>query len=159
MSLEAGSWTTIVGSYVHNSRLAADGINIPVKGDWLNIPFGVREWIRDQIDLCKPARLNILNGSIEEDHTIKMHLVEKGVLIPLPKYDNCFLARTDPKDVARVESRTVISTPEKDETIPEPADGVKGTLGHWMSPGDLDAAIKERFPGCMNGITISIINL
>ena len=28
-------------------------------------------------------------------------LVKKGVLIPLKKYDNCFLARTDPKDVAR----------------------------------------------------------
>ena len=34
-------------------------------------------------------------------------LVKKGVLIPLKKYDNCFLARTDPKDVARwaLESR------------------------------------------------------
>jgi len=28
---------------------------------------------------------------------IKEELVKKGILIPLPKYDNCFLARTDPK--------------------------------------------------------------
>ena len=37
-------------------------------------------------------------------------MVEQGVLTPLTKYQNCYLARTDPKDVARTEARTVIST-------------------------------------------------
>ena len=55
-------------------------------------------------------------------------MVKKGILTPLPKYKNCFLARTDPKDVARVESKTVISTPKMCETIPEVAEGVKGNL-------------------------------
>ena len=63
-----------------------------------------------------------MDGSISEDKALKAGLVKKGVLIPLHKYDNCFLARTDPKDVARVESKTVISTSNKDETIPEPAE-------------------------------------
>ena len=67
------------------------------------------------------------------------------------RYDNCFLARTDPKDVARVESKTVISTPQKLESIPPAAEGVKGSLGNWMSPRDLDARVKELFPGCMQG--------
>ena len=67
------------------------------------------------------------------------------------RYENCFLARTDPKDVARVESRTVISTPQKLESIPPAAEGVKGTLGNWMSPRDLDAKVQELFPGCMEG--------
>jgi len=53
--------------------------------------------------------------------------------------------------VARVESKTVISTPEKNETIPEVAEGVKGSLGHWMSPKDLEDAVQDRFPGCMRG--------
>ena len=41
--------------------------------------------------------------------------------------ENCWLAKTDPKDVARVESKTVISTDNMNETIPTPADGVEGT--------------------------------
>jgi len=50
-----------------------------------------------------------MNGSVEEDTKLKQDLVAKGVLIPLQKYDTCFLARTDPRDVARVESRTVLA--------------------------------------------------
>ena len=53
--------------------------------------------------------------------------------------------------MARVESRTVISTPQKLETIPPTAEGVTGRLGHWMSPRDLDAKVQELFPGCMQG--------
>lgn len=58
--------------------------------------------------------------------------------IDLPLTSNLFsnfnfisswLARTDPADVARVESRTVISTPKREDTVPTPKDGVKGTLG------------------------------
>jgi len=62
-----------------------------------------------------------------------------------------WLSRTDPADVARVESKTFISTPEKNESIPEPREGVTGALGNWISPSDMDKAIKERFPGCMKG--------
>lgn len=40
---------------------------------------------------------------------LKQLLVSAGVLVPL-KYDNCYLARTDPRDVARTESRTFLST-------------------------------------------------
>ena len=56
-----------------------------------------------------------------------------------------------------MESKTVISTPNKLETIPQPADGVKGQLGYWMSPEDLDKRIKELFPGCMKGISVFCI--
>ena len=122
-----------------------------LKGHWSSLPTTVRQWAQEQIALCQPDSLYIMDGSLSEDKALKSQLVKKGVLIPLPKYDNCFLARTDPKDVARVESKTVISTPDKTETIPEPAEGVKGTLGHWMSPAELDSAIQERFPGCMKG--------
>ena len=42
--------------------------------------------------------------------------------------ENCWLAKTDPKDVARVESKTVICTDNMNETIPTPADGVEGKI-------------------------------
>ena len=94
----------------------------------------------------------VLGRELDQTNSqVLAHLVKKGVLIPLPKYENCFLARTDPRDVARVESKTVISTPNKIETIPEPAEGHQGQLGHWMSPEDLDDKIHELFPGCMRG--------
>lgn len=140
--------------------LAAKSEVAPVRvinGNWHSLPATVRAWARNQIDLCQPDNLHIMDGSPEEDRKLKAQLVKKGVLIPLPKYDNCFLARTDPKDVARVESRTVISTPEKLETIPEAAEGVKGTLGHWISPEALDDKIQELFPGCMNGRTMYLV--
>ena len=62
-----------------------------------------------------------------------------------------WLARTDPGDVARVESKTVISTEEKYDTVPHTKSGVKGTLGNWISPDDLEKALDDRFPGCMRG--------
>ena len=46
---------------------------------------------------------------------------------------------------------------DKIETIPEPASGVQGTVGHWMSPEKLDDAISERFPGCMKGRTMYLV--
>lgn len=62
-----------------------------------------------------------------------------------------WLARTDPKDVARVESKTVIVTKKQRDTIPIPAQGAKSQLGSWMSESDWQKAREERFPGCMAG--------
>lgn len=132
-----------------------DGIP-PVRvlhGDWLRLPDPVRVWAKDQILLCRPQALHIMDGSLAEDRELKKELVRIGHLIKLtdPTYDNCYLARTDPRDVARVESKTVISTPEQVETVPIVGKGVKGALGNWIHPDDLDARIKELFPGCMQG--------
>ncbi|XP_065584142.1 phosphoenolpyruvate carboxykinase [GTP]-like isoform X2 [Artemia franciscana] len=62
-----------------------------------------------------------------------------------------WLARTDPADVARVESRTLVVTKRKQEAITTPKSGIQGTLGNWMSMEQWKAAIQERFPGCMTG--------
>ena len=67
-----------------------------------------------------------------------------------------WLARTDPADVARVESKTVISTSEKRDTVPITAEGVTGALNKWISPSDMENAFDERFPGCMKGKYLSI---
>lgn len=80
------------------------------------------------------------------------------------------MALTDPSDVARVESRTFISTPRQIDTIPTPAHGFKeadpalnlrglkcSTMGNWMSPEDLEYEINRRLPGCMKGRTMYVI--
>lgn len=72
-------------------------------------------------------------------------------------YTCSWLARTNPADVARVESRTFISTDSKSDAVATARPGVKGSLGNWISPSDMDKAIVERFPGCMKGRTMYVI--
>jgi len=63
------------------------------------------QWIREVADLCKPSSIHVCTGSEEEYHALCQLMVEKGTLIPLnPKLrPNSYLARSDPRDVARVE--------------------------------------------------------
>lgn len=70
-----------------------------------------------------------------------------------------WLARTDPADVARVESRTFVVTSKRSDAIPSRKEGVAGTLGNWMSPDDLHKSIQERFPNCMKGNAVFITSL
>ena len=62
-----------------------------------------------------------------------------------------YVVRTDPHDVARVESKTFICTEEKYESIPHAKEGVKGQLGNWMSVSDMNSQLGEKYPGCMKG--------
>lgn len=61
-----------------------------------------------------------------------------------------WLALTDPRDVARIESKTVIITQEQRDTVPIPKSGIS-QLGRWMSEEDFEKAFNARFPGCMKG--------
>lgn len=69
-----------------------------------------------------------------------------------------YLCRTDPADVARVENKTFIVTPEKYQSVPHVKEGVKGILGQWMSPEDANHEVfQSRFPGCMKGRVMYVI--
>lgn len=61
-----------------------------------------------------------------------------------------WLALTDPRDVARIESKTVIITQEQRDAVPIPKTGLS-QLGRWMSEEDFEKAFNARFPGCMKG--------
>lgn len=117
----------------------------------------LRSYIEECASLCCPKDIYICDGSdIEYDHLLK--LMEKmGTISPLTKYENCWLARTNPADVARVEKFTFISTERKSDTVPTTRKDVTGELGNWISPADMDKAILERFPGCMKGRTMYVI--
>jgi len=119
-------------------------------------PQHVSEWIQHWADICQPKDIYIMDGTIEEDVELKKMLVRAGVLTPLSKYDNCFLARTDPRDVARTEGRTYLSTKEKITSVPV-TEYSSGKLGNWLAPEDLDTRVKELFPGCMAGRTMYVI--
>ena len=66
-------------------------------------------------------------------------------------YYYSYLARTSPEDVARLEDRTFICTPNERDAIPIPKKGVKSQLGYWMDPEKMEAELKEKFSRCMEG--------
>ncbi|CAN8001790.1 unnamed protein product [Ixodes pacificus] len=122
-----------------------------------SLPQEVRAYVEEKQRICQPSTVHVCDGSDAENSHLLDLMLKSGSIVPLPKYRNCYLARTDPADVARVESRTFISTERREDTIPTPKEGVKGTLGNWMSPSDLQKALDERFPGCMKGRTMYVI--
>ncbi|XP_069630514.1 phosphoenolpyruvate carboxykinase [GTP], mitochondrial isoform X2 [Haliaeetus albicilla] len=123
---------------------------------WGLCPPPARQFVEEGVRLCRPRALRLCDGSPAEGAALLSQLQAEGVLHPLPKYDNCWLARTDPRDVARVESRTVLVTErERDAIPPKPPGGGPQQLGNWMSPPAFEQAVQERFPGCMEEPLVS----
>ncbi|XP_055373071.1 phosphoenolpyruvate carboxykinase [GTP]-like [Condylostylus longicornis] len=117
----------------------------------------VKSFVEDAVLLCQPDAVHICDGTERENRYLIKELCDQKTIISLPKYENCWLARTNPRDVARVESKTFICTDFINDTIPTPQDGVKGTLGNWISPEDMKKAVQDRFPACMRGRTMYIV--
>lgn len=126
-------------------------------GNVSNLTPSVKSFVEESVALCQPDQVHICDGSEMENKMLLRMMLDEGTIIALPKYENCWLARTNSADVARVESRTLICTEKREETIPTPKEGVQGTLGNWISPSDFDQAIQERFPGCMKGRTMYVV--
>ncbi|XP_069352558.1 phosphoenolpyruvate carboxykinase, cytosolic [GTP] isoform X1 [Eulemur rufifrons] len=136
-----------------------NGLNFSAKvvqGSLDSLPRAVREFVESNVKVCQPEYLHICDGSEEENRRLLEHMEEQGVIRRLRKHDNCWLALTDPKDVARIESKTVIITQEQRDTVPIPKSGVS-QLGHWMSEEDFEKAFNARFPECMKGRTMYVI--
>ncbi|XP_060599186.1 phosphoenolpyruvate carboxykinase, cytosolic [GTP]-like [Ruditapes philippinarum] len=126
-------------------------------GNLNKLPARVRYFVEENAKVCQPDTIHICDGTDREKDLLYYILQRDGTIKPLPKYENCWLTSTDPADVARVESRTFISTQEEHDTVPRSKPGIKCTLGNWMSPTDLQSALDTRFPGCMKGRTMYVI--
>lgn len=128
-----------------------------VKGDVGALTPKVRNFIEESVLLCQPKAIHLCDGSNSEYQMLIRLMMEQGTVAPLPKYENSWLARTNPADVARVESKTFICTSHRGEAIPTPKAGIQGKLGNWISEDDMEKAIDERFPGCMKGRTMFVV--
>ena len=77
-------------------------------------------WVGQIAQLCEPDNIHWCDGSDEEYANLAEQLVQKGTFIKLneKKRPNCFLARSNPKDVARVEARTFICSAKQVDAGP-----------------------------------------
>ncbi len=107
-------------------------------------------WVRDMAALCKPDKVVWCDGSEEERVRLTKYAVDTGVLIPLnpKKRPGCYLHRSNPNDVARVEHLTFICTPEKDEA---------GPTNNWMAPAEAYSKLTKLFDGSMKGRTMYVV--
>ena len=108
------------------------------------------DWVDQIAALTTPDRIQWLNGSREELSQLNELLVQSGTYIrlnPLLRPDS-FLARTDPRDVARVESKTFICSELQQDA---------GPTNNWAEPALMRARLKNLFAGSMRGRTMYVI--
>ena len=107
-------------------------------------------WINEAVELFQPDKVVFADGSQEEWDRLTAELVDAGTLIKLneEKRPNSFLARSNPSDVARVESRTFIATENEEDA---------GPTNNWMKPAALKEEMLEHFAGSMRGRTMYVV--
>lgn len=105
------------------------------------------DWILKCVKLCEPKNVHFCTGTEEEYQGLIKKLIESKTLIPL-KNEGCYLARSNPDDVARVESRTFICSKTKE---------LAGPTNNWMDPKEMKKILKEKFSKSMKGRTMYIV--
>ncbi len=107
-------------------------------------------WIREIADLTTPDEIVFCDGSEEERRRLTEQAVREGVLIELnqEKRPGCYLHRSDPNDVARVEHCTFICSRRKEDA---------GPTNNWWDPKEAYAKLGALFRGSMKGRTMYVI--
>jgi len=107
-------------------------------------------WVEKIAELTQPAHIHWIDGSAQEYHWLCDQLLESGTFQRLNEklWPGCFYARSDPRDVARVEERTFICSLSKDAA---------GPTNNWEDPFVMRRRLKQLFSGCMRGRTMYVL--
>jgi phosphoenolpyruvate carboxykinase (GTP) len=109
----------------------------------------LQNWVTEVATLTKPDTIQWCDGSEAEYQDLIDLMLKNGDLTKLnDNYQNCYLHRSDPSDVARVEHLTFICTQAEDDAGPN---------NHWMKPSDAHAKMAELYSGCMQGRTLYVV--
>ena len=110
----------------------------------------VLSWIDEMSAITKPDKIVWITGEEDQISELREQAVREGILIKLnpDKLPGCYLHRTDPDDVARVEDRTFICC-EKEEDA--------GPTNHWMEPKEMYKKMYALADGAYKGRTMYII--
>ena len=110
----------------------------------------IKKWLDEQIELVKPEKVVWIDGSEEQLEELRKEACATGEMIKLneEKLPGCYLHRTAVNDVARVEGRTLICTPTKEEA---------GPTNNWMEPGEAYKMLADIARDSYKGRTMYVI--
>jgi len=110
----------------------------------------LHSWVEETAGLTKPDSIHWCDGSEAEYQRLLDGMLATGTLLPLnpETFPNCYLHRSDPSDVARVEHLTFVCTPDRADAGPN---------NNWMAPDEAHKKMRELFSGCMRGRTMYVI--
>jgi len=110
----------------------------------------VLDWVHEVESLTHPQNIFWCDGSEAENDYLLGEACRQKVLIELnqEKAPGCYLHRSNPNDVARVEQFTLICTPTKEEA---------GPTNHWADPAETYSKLQDMLKGAMRGRTMFVV--
>ena len=110
----------------------------------------LHNWVEQVTKLTQPDVIRWCDGSEAEYQELIQLQLKSGSLIELNQqtHPGCYLHRSDPADVARVEHLTFVCPKNKQDAGPN---------NNWMDPAEARAMMKQKFDGCMRGRTLYVI--
>ncbi len=110
----------------------------------------LQKWVQEMADLCQPDQIYWCDGSQEENDRLLQEMVKSGTALPLAKdkRPGCYLFRSHPSDVARVEDRTYIASQKQEDA---------GPTNNWIDPVELKKTMTDLYRGSMKGRTMYVI--
>ena len=110
----------------------------------------VLKWVEEKKNWLQPDEVMWIDGSEAQLEMLRAQACQTGELIKLneDKVPGCYLHRSNPNDVARVEGRTFICS-EKEEDA--------GPTNNWMAPDKAYALLNDITKGAYHGRTMYVI--